>query len=70
LGIGVEAPMPSWGQLASKGVGELPSIAMPELPFNWWLLVFPSVLLGLTLMSLNFMGDALRERFDPRTDKN
>ncbi|XAM00689.1 ABC transporter permease [Phycisphaeraceae bacterium D3-23] len=70
LGIGVEKPLPSWGQLASKGVSELPAIAMPELPFNWWLLVFPSVLLGLTLMSLNFMGDALRERFDPRTDKN
>ena len=70
LGIGVDKPMPSWGQLASKGVAELPSIAMPELPFNWWLLVFPSVLLGLTLMSLNFMGDALRERFDPRSDKN
>jgi len=69
LGIGVQEPLPSWGQLASDGVEELPSLAMPELAFNWWLLVFPCVLLGLTLMSLNFMGDALRERFDPRSAK-
>lgn len=70
LSIGVQEPMPSWGGLAAVGVKELPSIAMPELAFNWWLLVFPCVLLGLTLMSLNFMGDALRERFDPRSEKH
>jgi len=70
LGIGVQEPLPSWGGLASTGVQELPSIAMPELAFNWWLLVFPCVLLGLTLMSLNFIGDALRERFDPRAEKH
>lgn len=70
LGIGVQEPLPSWGQLASKGIEELPALAMPgQLAFNWWLIVFPCVLLGLTLMSLNFMGDALRERFDPRSNK-
>lgn len=69
LGIGVQAPLPSWGQLAADGVKELPALAMPELPIDWWLLVFPCLLLGLTLLSLNFMGDALRERFDPRSAK-
>ena len=71
LGIGVTPPQPSWGQLAAEGIKELPALALPELQeeFKWWLLVFPCVLLGLTLLSLNFMGDAMRERFDPRSKK-
>ena len=71
LGIGVTEPLPSWGQLASVGIKELPALALPELndQFSWWLLVFPCVLLGLTLLSLNFMGDAMRERFDPRSKR-
>ena len=71
LGIGVTPPLPSWGQLASEGIKELPALALPELTgqFKWWILVFPCVLLGLTLLSLNFMGDAMRERFDPRSKK-
>lgn len=71
LGIGVAPPLPSWGQLASEGIKELPALAIPELSeeFKWWILVFPCVLLGLTLLSLNFMGDAMRERFDPRSKK-
>ncbi|MEM1355568.1 MAG: ABC transporter permease [Planctomycetota bacterium] len=69
LGIGVQEPLPSWGQLASEGVKELPALALPELPVNWWVLLFPCLLLGLTLLSLNFLGDALRERFDPRSAK-
>ena len=71
LGIGVTPPLPSWGQLASEGIKELPALAVPQLAdeFKWWVLVFPCVLLGLTLLSLNFMGDAMRERFDPRSKK-
>ncbi|MFN3166929.1 MAG: ABC transporter permease [Phycisphaeraceae bacterium] len=71
LGIGVSEPLPSWGQLASIGIKELPALALPELnqQFKWWLLVFPCLLLGLTLLSLNFMGDAMRERFDPRSKR-
>ncbi|MEO0477386.1 MAG: ABC transporter permease [Planctomycetota bacterium] len=71
LGIGVTPPLPSWGQLASEGIKELPALAVPQLAdeFKWWVLVFPCLLLGMTLLSLNFMGDAMRERFDPRSKK-
>ncbi len=66
LGIGVQAPLPSWGNLASEGVQELPALATSGIWFKWWLLLFPCLLLGLTLMALNFLGEALRDRFDPR----
>ncbi|MEM6458498.1 MAG: ABC transporter permease [Planctomycetota bacterium] len=66
LGIGVRLPLPSWGNLASEGVRELTALSDPTTTMNWWLLVFPCALLGLTLMALNFLGDALRDRFDPK----
>ncbi|MEM8493996.1 MAG: ABC transporter permease [Planctomycetota bacterium] len=66
LGIGVRPPLPSWGNLAAEGVQELPGIAVPGLELYWWLLVWPCVLLGVTLLGLNFVGDALRDRFDPK----
>lgn len=66
LGIGVRPPLPSWGNLASRGVQELGALAEPDATMYWWLLVFPCLLLGLTLLALNFLGDALRERFDPK----
>jgi len=61
LGIGVAPPLPSWGSLAAEGLGE----ANPYRS-HWWLLVFPCLLLAVTLLSLNFVGESLRERFDPR----
>ena len=66
LGIGVLPPLPSWGSLASVGVRELPSLADASLKVHWWLLLFPCLLLGLTLLALNLLGDGLRERLDPR----
>ncbi len=66
LGIGVQAPLPSWGNLASEGIGELHALGQPGLVFRWWLIVWPCALLGLTLLALNFLGDALRVRLDPR----
>lgn len=61
LGIGVKPPLPSWGNLAADGLSELNLHKS-----NWWLLAFPCVLLGTTLLALNFVGEGLREAFDPK----
>ena len=62
LGIGVQAPTPSLGRLAADGVH-----AVNTFVGFWWLLVFPCGLLVLTLLALNFIGDGLRDRFDPKS---
>ncbi len=61
LGIGVKPPLPSWGNLAAEGLPEL-----NPYQSNWWLLLFPCLLLGLTLLALNFVGEGLREALDPK----
>ncbi len=66
LGIGVKEPLPSWGNLASEGLETLQGIGQASFQMRWWLLWWPCLALGLTLMSLNFLGDALRTRMDPR----
>ena len=68
LGIGVRAPLPSWGNLASEGLTALHALAAGRAG-PWWLLLFPCLLLGLTLMALNFLGDALRAHLDPRAGR-
>ena len=60
LGIGVREPLPSWGNMAADGLGELNTVDS-----RWWLLVAPCLAIALTLVALNFLGDELRERFDP-----
>ena len=62
LGIGVNAPVPSWGSLASNGLQP----ALNPLDHLWWQLLFPCLLLALTLLCLNFLGDGLRDLFDPK----
>lgn len=64
LGIGVKQPLPSWGSLAADGLTELNPVRS-----RWWMLVFPCLLLGVTLLSLNFMGEGLREALDPRLSR-
>jgi oligopeptide transport system permease protein len=61
LGLGVSPPRTSWGLLAAEGAQ-----AISIVRTNWWLVVFPGTALALTLLSLNFVGDGLREAFDPR----
>lgn len=65
LGIGVQQPMPTWGSLASEGLPE----GLNPVHSRPWLLVVPCVLLALTLLSLNFMGDALRDVLDPKREQ-
>jgi oligopeptide transport system permease protein len=62
LGLGVQPPAASWGVLINEG-----SKSMEEF---WWMLVFPGLALSITLFSLNFLGDGLRDALDPKTSKD
>ena len=61
LGLGIEAPAASWGSLLKDGAQ-----AINPLESKWWLLVFPAAAMSLTLLALNFLGDGLRDAFDPK----
>jgi len=61
LGLGIQPPMCSWGLLISYGVE-----TMEEYP---WLLIFPGLVLSITLFSLNFLGDGLRDALDPKSTR-
>jgi oligopeptide transport system permease protein len=64
LGIGIQPPMPSWGLLASEGL----TPALNRIHHYWYMLIVPCVLLSITLLSLNFVGDGLRDVFDPKRE--
>ena len=59
LGLGVQAPDTSWGVLIKQG-----SEGMEDYP---WLLLFPAAFFSITLFSLNFIGDGLRDALDPKS---
>ncbi len=62
IGLQVEwggQALDSWGALTNSGVSSM-------LAGAWWLLVFPASALGITLFSMNFLGDGLRDAFDPQ----
>jgi ABC-type dipeptide/oligopeptide/nickel transport system permease subunit len=61
LGLGVQAPLASWGSLAADGIQNL--AVFP------WQLICPGVTMALTLFSLNFLGDGLRDALDPQMRK-
>jgi peptide/nickel transport system permease protein len=58
LGAGVPPPTPTWGAMVAEGRDYLASA--------WWISFFPGVMIFLLVMSLNFIGDWFRDRFDPR----
>jgi len=62
LGLGVQPPMSSWGVLIKDGAEKMEEY--------WWLLVFPGAVFSLTLFSLNFLGDGLRDALDVRSSKD
>ena len=62
LGLGIQPPQTSWGLLISYGAE-----TMEEYP---WLLLFPGLALTITLFSLNFLGDGLRDALDVRGSKD
>jgi len=57
LGFGLPAPTPSWGELIGQGMDYLT---------KWWLVLFPLSAMFLTLLLIVFVGEAIREAFDPR----
>jgi peptide/nickel transport system permease protein len=59
LGLGVQVPMPSWGNMLQDGQREL-------LAGAWWLTLFPGLAIFLTVLAFNLMGDGLRDALDPR----
>ena len=61
LGLGIQPPMASWGSLVAEGAGQINPVQI-----YWWLVVFPAATLVLTLLALNFVGDGLRDAFDPK----
>ena len=58
LGLGVSAPLASWGTLIKDGVDNMHLYS--------WLLIVPAFTMGLFLFAMNFLGDGLREAFDPK----
>ncbi|HEV2293442.1 MAG TPA: ABC transporter permease [Tepidisphaeraceae bacterium] len=64
LGVGVNPPLPTWGSLASDAL----LYGLNPVSVYWWMLAFPCTLLAVTLLALNFMGDGLRDVFDPKRD--
>lgn len=62
LGLGIEEPAASWGSLLKDGAQ-----VINPLESQWWLLVFPALCMAASLLALNFLGDGLRDAFDPKS---
>ena len=60
LGLGVQPPTPSWGGMLNDG--------RAYITIAWWLTTFPGATIMLTVLGINFMGDWLRDLFDPRLE--
>jgi len=61
LGLGIQAPFASWGSLAADGIQNIAIFP--------WQLIFPGITMAMTLFSLNFIGDGLRDALDPQMRK-
>lgn len=59
IGLGVAPPTPTWGSMIREGFDNILD--------SWWLAVFPSIAILLTVLALNILGDALRDAIDPKT---
>ena len=58
LGVGIPPPTPAWGAMVSDG--------RDYIRIAWWITFFPGVAIFLTVVGFNFLGDWLRDRWDPR----
>jgi peptide/nickel transport system permease protein len=59
LGLGIRPPNPEWGIMVSEGAGYI-------ISGEWWLFAFPGAMLLIAILTFSLIGDALRDRFDPR----
>jgi peptide/nickel transport system permease protein len=59
LGLGVRPPTATWGNMLEGAYNYIESA--------WWLWFFPGLLIALTTLSINFLGDGLRDAFDPHS---
>jgi peptide/nickel transport system permease protein len=60
LGVGVQAPTPSWGNMLNE------AMSIMVLRFKYWIWLYPGLAILLTVLSINFIGDGLRDAFDPK----
>jgi peptide/nickel transport system permease protein len=58
LGLGVQIPVPSWGNILTNG--------KYYMDYAWWMTVFPGLAILITVLSINLIGEGLREKMDPR----
>jgi oligopeptide transport system permease protein len=58
IGVGINPPTPSWGQMVGEG--------QQYLRTYWHLCVFPSIAIAITMLAFTFLGDGVRDAFDPR----
>ena len=58
IGLGIQPPAPEWGAMLSGG--------RQYLRYAWWVTTFPGVAIMITILSLNLLGDGLRDALDPR----
>lgn len=62
LGLGVQAPQASWGNILTDG--------KEYIQFAWWLSLFPGLAILTTVLGYNLLGDGLRDAYNPRSSKN
>jgi peptide/nickel transport system permease protein len=62
LGLGVQAPQASWGNILTDG--------KDYIQFAWWLSLFPGLAILITVLGYNLLGEGLRDALDPRTDSS
>jgi oligopeptide transport system permease protein len=59
LGVGINPPMPSWGQMLGRD-------GITNMTYYWHLALFPAVMIALTMLGFTLMGDGLRDALDPK----
>ena len=66
LGLGIQPPTPSWGNMLQRSMEYILGAPTKGGGPPWWLTFYPGLMIFLTALSVNFMGDGLRDALDPR----